>query len=60
MITSGLRDSAHFPLDSVEKLEEANLGSEHFRSVKFDDGHKFNDSEKAVAYQWLDECLDNI
>lgn len=60
MITSGLRDSAHFPLDSVEKLETTNLGSKHFRSVKFDDGHKFNDSEKETAYQWLNECLNNI
>ncbi|MCI8501581.1 MAG: prolyl oligopeptidase family serine peptidase [Oscillospiraceae bacterium] len=57
MITSGLRDEAHFPLDGIDKIEEANRQSRNFKSVRFDDGHKLNDTEKDTAYSWLDDKL---
>jgi Dipeptidyl aminopeptidases/acylaminoacyl-peptidases len=57
MITNGLHDERLFPLDGVRQIAETNKHNANFKSVIFDDGHRFNDSEKAVAYDWLIEKL---
>lgn len=57
LITSGINDERHFPLEGIEKIENRNKNNENFKSIKFDDGHLFNDQEKEIAYKWLKECL---
>lgn len=57
LITSGLGDERHFPLEGIEKIEIRNKNNENFKSIKFEDGHLFNDQEKEIAYKWLSECL---
>lgn len=57
MITSGLRDGRHFPLSGIEKIEHKVGSNKNFISIKFDDEHNFNDSEKKIAYEFLDSVL---
>lgn len=59
LILSGLKDENHFPLSGIKKIENRVINS-NFKSIKFDDGHKFNDSEKEVAYKFLDMNLKKI
>lgn len=58
MIISGLKDERHFPLSGIKAIEER-INNTNFNSIKFNDGHKFNDSEKEVAYNFLDINLMN-
>ena len=48
LITSGIKDERHFPLEGIEKIETRNKNNENFKSIKFDDGHLFNLSEKEI------------
>lgn len=56
IISSGLKDERHFPIEGIEKIENKNKG-DNFTSIRFDDGHKFNDSEKEIIYNYLDNIL---
>jgi len=53
MLTNGLRDEGLFPLDGVRQIEDSNKNNPNFKSVIFDDGHRFNPAEKEIAYGWL-------
>ncbi len=57
LLLSGLKDEYHFPLSGIEKIEIKNKSNLNFKSVKFDDGHKFNIHEKNIAYDFLDKYL---
>jgi dienelactone hydrolase len=57
MMISGLQDERHFPLKGITKIEETNRYNKNFKSITFDDSHKFNTSEKEIAYTWLNEIL---
>lgn len=57
IISSGLQDERHFPLTGIKKIEETNSGNDNFVSIKFNDGHKFNNSEKNIIYNFLDTNL---
>ena len=57
LITSGLKDERHCPLSGIDRIEEKNKNNINFKSIRFDDDHKFNDSEKEVAYHFLDNYL---
>lgn len=57
LITNGLKDERHCPLSGVERIEKRNKNNSSFKSVRFDDEHKFNDSEKNIAYNFLDRYL---
>lgn len=53
LITNGLKDDRHCPLSGINRIEERNKNNINFKSIKFDDEHKFNDEEKEIAYKWL-------
>lgn len=57
IISSGLQDERHFPLSGIEKIEETNKDNNNFVSIKFDDGHKLNNNEKNIIYNFLDNNL---
>ena len=56
LILSGLKDENHFPLSGIKKIEDR-VKNSNFKSIQFNDGHKFNDSEKEEAYKFLDNNL---
>ena len=53
IMTSGLRDDIHCPLAGIDEIEKKIGQNPNFKSVKFDDGHKFNDTEKNVVYEFI-------
>lgn len=57
IISSGLQDERHFPLSGIEKIEETNKDNNNFVSIRFDDGHKLNNNEKNIIYNFLDNNL---
>lgn len=57
IISSGLQDERHFPLKGIEIIEKTNKDNTNFISIKFEDGHKFNNEEKEKIYNYLDENL---
>lgn len=57
IISSGLQDERHFPLKGIEIIEKTNKDNTNFTSIKFEDGHKFNNEEKEKIYNYLDENL---
>lgn len=57
IITSGLKDDRHCPLTGIDRIEKTVGNNINFKSIKFDDEHKFNDSEKNVVYKFLKENL---
>lgn len=57
LLLSGLNDERHFPLSGIDKIEKKNENEANFKSIKFEDEHKFNESEKDVAYSFLDKFL---
>lgn len=57
ILTNGIYDEALFPLDGVKQIEDTNTNNEDFRLIRFNDGHRFNDAEKEVAYSWLIDRL---
>lgn len=57
LITSGTQDEYHFPISGIEKIEKLNKDNPNFVSIRFNDGHKFNDEEKRRAYEFLDSVL---
>ena len=59
LILSGLKDEEQFPLSGIKKIENR-IQSPNFKSIKFDDGHKFNDSEKEAAYKFFDMHLKKL
>lgn len=63
IMTNGLHDPI-FPLDGVHQIAEnakkaySNKNAqENFKSIVFDGKHEFRDSEKNIAYEWLDRNL---
>lgn len=56
LITSGLKDDRHCPLDGVKTIEQR-VTNGNLISIKFHDGHKFNDAEKETAYKFFDDNL---
>ena len=59
IITSGLKDDIHCPLTGIDKIEKTIGDNPNFKSIKFDDGHKFNDTEKDIVYKFLKKELLN-
>lgn len=57
LITNGLKDERHCPLSGIDKIERKNKNNTNFKSIRFDDEHKFNVSEKIIAYNFLDKYL---
>lgn len=56
LISSGLKDEEHFPLSGIEKIEER-IQNVNFKSIRFDGGHQFGETEKEEAYGFLDMHL---
>lgn len=59
-MTTGLKDDRHCPLTGIEKIEKTVGNNPNFKLIKFDDEHKFNDTEKRAVYKFLRESLQNI
>lgn len=57
LLLSGLGDGHHFPLEGIEVIEEQNKTNPNFKSVKFDGDHKFEKSQKNIAYDFLNKNL---
>lgn len=57
IITNGLKDDIHCPLTGIDKIEKTIGNNSNFKSIKFDDGHKFNDTEKEIVYEFLNNEL---
>ena len=57
LLTNGLKDERHCPLSGIDRIEEKNKNNINFKLIKFDDDHKFNNSEKIIAYNFLDRYL---
>lgn len=57
LITYGMNDEKHFPIDGIETIENKNKDNNNFKSIRFDDGHKFNIQEKEIVYKWIKEKL---
>lgn len=53
IMTSGLRDDRHCPLTGIDKIEKRIGNNPNFKSIKFDDGHKFNNVEKEIVYKFF-------
>ena len=45
------------PLTGIDKIEKTIGDNPNFKSIKFDDGHKFNDTEKDIVYKFLKKEL---
>lgn len=57
IMTTGLKDDRHCPLTGIDKIEKTVEDNPNFKLIRFDDEHKFNDTEKEVVYKFLEECL---
>ena len=57
IITNGLQDDIHCPLNGIDKIEKTIGNNSNFKSIKFDDGHKFNNTEKEIVYNYLNNEL---
>lgn len=57
IMTTGLKDNRHCPLTGIDKIEKTVGNSPNFKLIRFDDEHKFNDTEKEVVYKFLEEGL---
>lgn len=60
IMTTGLKDDRHCPLTGIEKIEKTVGNNPNFKLIKFDDEHKFNDTEKRYVYKFIRENLQNI
>ena len=44
-------------ITGIDKIEKTIGNNSNFKSIKFDDGHKFNDTEKEIVYEFLNNEL---
>jgi len=57
IMTTGLKDDKHCPLTGIDKIDKTVGNNTNLKLIRFDDEHKFNDTEKEVVYEFLKENL---
>lgn len=56
IMSSGLKDERHCPISGIKAIEKNNNNS-NFKSIIFDGEHKFDDNEKRIIYDFIDDTL---
>lgn len=56
IMSSGLKDERHCPLSGIDKIEKMN-NNDNFKSIRFDGDHQFENNEKKIIYDYIDDVL---